>query len=229
MTKILIIEDDIQIQELVRYTLEEEKFAVTAAANGEQGLELAGKEKPDLILLDLGLPGIDGYDVCKLLRAQNNTAAIPIIILSARDNVADKVIGLELGADDYITKPFSPREFLARIKARLRQGQLKGEPAVSLKWGSLEIRRESYVATLDSRPLNLTVKEFELLVLFVVSPNQVLSREYLSQKVWGCLANIDKRTVDIHISHLRHKLKTLGPVIESVRGVGYIFSRSGTK
>ncbi|SPF48822.1 Alkaline phosphatase synthesis transcriptional regulatory protein PhoP [Candidatus Desulfosporosinus infrequens] len=226
MANVLLIEDDIQIQELVRYSLEKEGFTVITASDGEQGLDLVRREKPDLIILDLTLPTIDGFDVCKLLRAQKDTVTIPIIILSARDDVADKVIGLELGADDYITKPFSPRELSARIKARLREGQRKNDLSNdSLKWGGLEIVQESYIATIAAKPLNLTVKEFELLVLFVANPYQVFSREYLIQKVWGYLSNTDSRTLDVHISHLRNKLKALGPVLDAVRGVGYLFAR----
>ncbi|MHB8072769.1 response regulator [Desulfosporosinus fructosivorans] len=226
MTKILLIEDDIHIQELVRTNLEKEGFTVIPALDGEQGLNFARREKPDLILLDLTLPLIDGYDVCKILRDQTDTAAIPIIIISARDDVADKIIGLELGADDYMTKPFSHRELYARIKARLREGQRKNELSTGpLKWGDLEVVRESYIATIEAKPLNLTVKEFELLVLFVANPYQVFSREYLIQKVWGHLSSTDSRTLDVHISHLRNKLKAVGPVVESVRGVGYLFAR----
>jgi len=223
---VLLIDDDVQIQELVRFNLEKDGVAVLTASNGEQGLDLAKREKPDLIILDLTLPVMDGYDLCKLLRAENDTADIPIIILSARDDVADKVVGLELGADDYITKPFSPRELSARIKARLREGQRRNDLSNGpLRWGSLEIVQESYIATIASKPLNLTVKEFELLVLFVVNPCQVFSREYLIQKVWGYLSSTDSRTLDVHISHLRNKLKALGPVLDSVRGVGYLFAR----
>lgn len=226
MISVLLIEDDVQIQELVRYTLEKEGFLVFTASDGEQGLEQAKKAKLDLIILDLTLPGIDGYDVCKILRSQNDTAILPIIILSARDNVADKVIGLELGADDYITKPFNSRELFARIKARLREGQRRNELFNgSLRWGDLEIVREGYIATIAAKPLNLTMKEFELLALFVANPYQVFSREYLIRKVWGYLSSTDSRTIDVHISHLRNKLKPLGPVLESVRGVGYLFSR----
>lgn len=226
MDKILLIEDDVQTQELVRFNLEKEGLAVLTASDGEQGLELARREKPDLIILDLTLPVMDGYDVCKILRAQKDTAAISIIILSARDDVADKVIGLELGADDYITKPFSPRELSARIKARLREGQRKNELANGpLRWGTLEIMQENYLATIAAEPINLTVKEFELLVLFVANPYQVFSREYLIQKIWGSPTNSGTRALDVHISHLRNKLKALGPVLDSVRGVGYLFAR----
>jgi len=224
--KVLLIDDDVQIQELIRFHLEKDGVAVLTASDGERGLDLARRETPDLIILDLTLPVMDGYDVCKLLRAEKDTEDIPIIILSARGDVADKVVGLELGADDYITKPFSPRELSARIKARLREGQRRNERSnCSLKWGTLEIVQESYIATIASKPLNLTVKEFELLVLFVVNPCQVFSREYLIQKVWGYLSSTDSRTLDVHISHLRNKLKALGPVLDSVRGVGYLFAR----
>jgi len=226
VSKILLIDDEVQIQELVRYNLEKEGFVVIIASDGGQGLDLARRDKPDLIILDLTLPVIDGYDVCKNLRAQTDTASIPIIILSAREDVVDKVIGLELGADDYMTKPFSLRELSARIKARFREGQRKNQPSNGpLRWGTLEIAQESYIATLSAQPLNLTVKEFELLVLFVANPYQVFSREYLIQKVWGYLSSTDSRTLDVHISHLRNKLKPLGPVLDSIRGVGYLFAR----
>ena len=226
MGKVLLIEDDVQIQELVRCNLEKEGLTVVTASDGNRGLDLAGREKPDLIILDLTHPAMDSYDVCKILRAQKDTSAIPIIIISARDDVADKVIGLELGADDYMTKPFSQRELFARIKARLREGQRRNEPINGpLRWGSLEIVQESYLATIAAKPLNLTVKEFELLVLFLSNPYQVFSREYLIQKVWGYLSSTDSRTLDVHISHLRNKLKAIGSVLDSVRGVGYLFAR----
>lgn len=225
MAKILLIEDEVQIQELVRYNLEKESYTVITACDGEQGLDLAEKEKPDLIILDLTLPLVDGFDVCKTLRAQSSTALTPIIIISARDDVTDKVISLELGADDYLTKPFSPRELSARIKARIREGQRKNSVKNGpIRWKGLAIMQESFNVTLEEQPLNLTLKEFELLVLFVSNPHQVFSREYLIQKVWGSLSATGTRALDVHISHLRNKLKTLGPVLDSVRGVGYLFA-----
>ena len=225
MVKVLIIEDEVTIQELVRFNLEKDGFVVVTAGDGQKGLDMVKRERPDIVILDLMLPVLDGYEVCKALRAGEDTSAIPVIILSARDDVSDKVIGLELGADDYMTKPFSPRELSARIKARLREGQRsQSKPKEQLRWGELEVIPESYMASLGGQPLNLTAKEFELLTLFLANPTQVFSREYLIQKVWGYHTSADTRTVDVHISNLRNKLKSLGPVLESVRGVGYRFS-----
>lgn len=228
MAKILLIEDEVTIQELVRFNLEKEGFTVMVAEDGEKGLEMVKREKPDLVLLDLMLPILNGYDVCKSIRADKETGTMPIIILSARDEIADKVIGLELGADDYMTKPFSPRELSARIRARLREEKRnKITPEGPLRWGSLEIWPESYLVTVGGQSLNLTAKEFELLHVFVANPNQVFSREYLTQKIWGYHSSADTRTIDVHVSNLRNKLKSLGPVIESVRGVGYRFATPG--
>jgi two-component system alkaline phosphatase synthesis response regulator PhoP len=228
MTKILLVEDEAAIQELVRFNLEKEGYIVFSASDGEQGLALVKSKRPDLIILDLMLPVLDGYEFCKILRANKETSSIPVIILSARNDVIDKVIGLELGADDYMTKPFNPRELSARIKARLREGQrLKDTDKQPLKWQGLEIFPESYQVTLDGQLVNLTVKEFELLVVFVANPNQVFSREYLAQKIWDCSTNVETRTIDVHVSNLRNKLKQLGPIIDSIRGIGYRFNVTG--
>lgn len=231
MTKILLIEDDLLIQELVTFNLEREGYTVKVAGNGKSGLERVSSEMPDLILLDVMLPELDGYEVCKAIRANKDTASLPIIMLSARDEVADKVIGLELGADDYVTKPFSPRELVARVKARFREEQRNASPpkAVSMVWGELKIWPENYLATLGGENISLTGKEFDLLHIFLTRPNQVFSREYLLQKVWGYQASGDTRTVDVHISNLRSKLKSMGPIIESVRGIGYRFASNQTK
>lgn len=231
MSKILLVEDDLRIQELVTFNLEREGYTVKIAGDGKSGLEMVSSEMPDLILLDVMLPELDGYEVCKAIRANKETASLPIIMLSARDEVADKVIGLELGADDYVTKPFSTRELVARVKARFREEKRNAAPPkpVSIIWGELEIWPENYLATLTGENVSLTGKEFDLLHIFLTRPNQVFSREYLLQKVWGYHASGDTRTVDVHISNLRNKLKTLGPIIESVRGIGYRFASSQTK
>jgi len=226
VAKILLVDDEIGVQELTRDDLEKEGHTVLIAVNGEQGLDVARRENPDLIIIDQTLPLIDGLDVCKKLRALNEFLSTPIIILSESDDVTDKVIGLELGADDYITKPFNSRELSARIKARLREVQRKAEAKnCPIRWRNLEIWQENYQVTLDEQPLSLTAKEFELLVLFVTNPYQVFSREYLIQKVWGNLSSTGTRALDVHISHLRNKLKSVGPVLDSVRGVGYLFIR----
>ncbi len=225
MTKILLVEDEVQIQELVRFNLEKDGFTVITALNGEQGLELARREKPELIIIDTTIPMFDGFDIIKSLRSQEGTKVVPIIILSSSNDVLDKIIGLELGADDFLSKPFSPRELSARIKARVREVQRKTETKASqLRWGALEIALDSYTVTIADEPLNLTIKEYELLVLFVTNPYQVFSREYLIQKVWGNLSTTGTRALDVHISHLRNKLKSLGPVLDSVRGIGYTFT-----
>lgn len=225
MTKILLIEDEAIITELIQYNLEKEGYLVCTAKDGLQGIELTRRENPDLILLDLMLPMLDGFEVCKTLRLNNDTAAIPIIVLSARDDVVDKVIALELGADDYLAKPFNHRELSARIKARLREGQRRNVVQNKLlKWGELEIDVENYLATIADQPLDLTVKEFDILVILAANPYLVFSREYLIQKIWGTQTHVDTRSVDVHVSNLRNKLKTLGPVIESARGIGYRFA-----
>ncbi len=213
---------------IVRFNLEKEGYIVFCASDGEQGLALVSSKKPDLIILDLMLPVLDGYEFCKIIRANKETSALPVIILSARNDVIDKVIGLELGADDYMTKPFNPRELSARIKARLREGQrLKDTDKQPLKWQGLEIFPESYQVTLDGQLINLTIKEFELRAVFVANPNQVFSREYLAQKIWDCSTNVETRTIDVHVSNLRNKLKQLGPIIDSIRGIGYRFNVTG--
>jgi two-component system alkaline phosphatase synthesis response regulator PhoP len=223
--KILIIEDRVSIQELLRFNMEKEGYTVVTAGDGKEGLAMVKSEKPDLIILDLMLPILNGFEVCKTLRATKVTSSIPIIIMSASNDVKDKVIGLELGADDYITKPFNPRELTARIKARLREELRRNEiHRDPLKWGELEIIPKSYIATVAGQPLSLTIKEFDLLALFVANPYQVFSHEYLTQKVWGCQTNVDTRMIDVHVRILRSKLKVLGPVIDSVRGVGYRFT-----
>lgn len=227
MPKVLIIEDDIVIQELISFNLKREGFEVLLAADGLTGLDTARSANPDIIILDLMLPVLDGYEVCKALRSNHRTTRMPIIILSARNEVTDKVIGLELGADDYMIKPFSPKELIARIRARLREHQRISssiEPKTKLAFGDLEIWPGDYVATLAGKPLTLTVKEFEILEIFLSHPNQIFSREHLLQKVWGYDNAWDTRTVDVHVSNLRQKLQGMGKSITTVRGIGYRFS-----
>lgn len=221
---ILLIEDDKNIRELVAYNLEQEGFRVLTAARGDAGLETALRELPALILLDLMLPGLSGLEICKTLRQNEKSRSIPIIMLTAKGTESDKVVGLELGADDYITKPFSPRELLARIKALLRRSQEKPVEK-HLRSGTIELDTVKHELRLKGKPIEITAKEFELLQTLMVSRGRVLTREVLLSQVWGYenSANIETRTVDMHIGQLRKKLKHEADRIVTVKSVGYRF------
>ena len=224
--KILIVEDEVNIRELVRFNLEKEGYLVLEAEDGNVALALARRERPDLIVLDLMLPGMDGLDVCRILKGSSETAGMAIIMLTAKAEEVDKIIGLELGADDYMVKPFSPRELLARIKAVLRRSKRDAPLAGELVVGNLKLNFSRYEAHIGKVKLELTPKEFELLKLFVTDMGKVFTREQLLDKVWGYEYFGDTRTVDVHIRHLRAKLSidpVLAEAIETVRGVGYRF------
>lgn len=221
---VLLIEDEKNITELVKYNVEQEGFRFSAASRGDAGLEMARKSKPNLIILDLMLPGIDGLEICKILKQNEKTAAIPIIMLTAKSQEADRVVGLELGADDYVTKPFSPRELVARIKAVLRRGKEKPKEKI-LKSGELEVDTGKHLASLKGKSLELTSKEYDLLLALMEADGRVLSRDTLLEKVWGYdqSVNVETRTVDMHIGQLRKKLKSEGERILTVKNVGYRF------
>ncbi|AEF95141.1 two component transcriptional regulator, winged helix family [Desulfotomaculum nigrificans CO-1-SRB] len=228
MPKILVVDDEQPIRELVKYNLEREGFEVLLAGDGNTGLDMARTEAPDLIILDIMLPGMDGLSVCRTLHQEPATRAIPIIMLSARGEEVDKVLGLELGADDYITKPFSPRELIARVKARLRRQttdnaiQETGRIAV----GKLIIDQDRFVVSVNGVKQDLTPKEFELLRYLARHPGKVFSRDLLLEQIWGYEYTGDSRTVDVHIRHIRQKLEQIPGApqfIETVRGVGYRF------
>ncbi|HHV57962.1 MAG TPA: response regulator transcription factor [Firmicutes bacterium] len=225
MSRILVVDDEPHVVELVRFNLEKEGFQVLAAGDGPAGLEAARRELPDLIVLDLMLPGLSGLEVFKILKGEKKTRAIPVIMLTARASEADRVLGLELGADDYIVKPFSPRELIARIRARLRRFPEKEEAPV-LRSGSLELYPDRYEVLLAGERKALTPKEFALLETFLQSPGKVLRRDFLLEHVWGYEYTADTRTVDVHIRYLRQKIETdpsHPALIETVRGVGYRF------
>lgn len=228
--KILVVDDEQSIVTLLQYNLEQAGYSVITALDGEQGLEAAVDIRPDLVVLDLMLPKMDGLEVCKQLRQQKIN--IPILMLTAKDDEFDKVLGLELGADDYLTKPFSPREVVARIKAILRRSQLQANGSDSgqdledglLKLGELKVFPERYEAFFDEQQLELTPKEFELLLYLAKNKGRVLTRDQLLSAVWNYDFAGDSRIVDVHISHLREKIEkdTKKPLyIKTIRGLGY--------
>ena len=224
MSKVLIVEDEANIRQLVKYNLEKESFQVIEAEDGLQGLRLAKAEKPDLVLLDLMLPQMDGLEVCRSLKGNQATAALPIIMLTAKSEEIDKVIGLELGADDYMTKPFSPRELVARVKAVLRRSQKEAALPGELSVGRLRFNFSRYEVHMGNAKLELTPMEYELLKMLATNLGKVFTREQLLEKVWGYEYFGDTRTVDVHVRHLRAKMSTdpeTADALETIRGFGY--------
>jgi two-component system alkaline phosphatase synthesis response regulator PhoP len=219
--KVLVVDDEPAIQELVRFALEREGFEVSVAQDGWAALAEAERVKPDLVVLDLMLPGLNGFEVCRALRA---TSDVPVLMLTARKEESDRIQGLDLGADDYVTKPFSPRELAARVKAILRRS--RGSERETGAEGGLVVDAERRRVLLDGQPVELTYTEFELLRVLAGHPGRVFTRDELLTRVWGADFYGDARTVDVHIRHLREKLHE-DPVaprfIETVRGVGYRF------
>ena len=231
MPVILVVDDEANIVELIKVTLQKEDYRVISAFDGTSGLAMAAEYQPDLIVLDIMMPGRDGLEVCRALKANPATAPIPVIILSAKSDDIDKVLGLEMGADDYVTKPFSPRELLARIKANLRRRQYMklshAGPQKELKFNDLVICPEKYEVKLSGNKIYLSPKEFEILELLASNPGRVFSREMLLEKIWGFNELRETRTVDVHIRYLRQKIEedpSSPAFIETVRGVGYRFN-----
>ena len=222
---ILLVEDEKDIIKMLEYNLKKEGLKTLSVRNGEGAIDLARSQHPDLIILDLMLPGIDGLEVCKTLKGDSKTAAIPIIMLTAKSQESDKVVGLELGADDYMTKPFSPRELVARIKAVLRRDKEKDKIAESVKIGALTIDFSKIRVTIKDKPIELASKEFELLKTLIKAKGRVLSRDYLLDSIWGLdqSMEIQTRTVDVHIRTLRKKLKSESERIVTVKNYGYRF------
>jgi len=228
MAKIAVIEDDRTLADLLKYNLSREGFAVFTAGDGNSGLELIRREKPDAIIMDVMLPGMDGFELTRLLRRES---AAPVLMLTARSDEIDKVLGLELGSDDYLTKPFSMRELLARVKAMLRRGELAKQEATAaegtiLKVGEIELDPSRHVLTVSGSAIDVTPKEFDLLSFLMTNPGQVFSREGLLDRVWGYDYPGDTRTVDVHVRWLRQKIEgdpSRPKHILTVRGVGYKF------
>ena len=226
--KILVVEDEPDIRKLVHYNLTQERFKVIEAEDGEKALKLVQREKPHLIVLDLMLPGLSGLELCRSLRERPETSQIPILMLTAKAGEADRIVGLEMGADDYLTKPFSPRELVARVKAILRRTEMQSSHPVSEVYekGPLKINFSTYETIVRGKAVRLTLKEFELLGFLVQNPNRVLSRDQLLDRVWGGEVFVDPRTVDVHIRRLRKAIEKNDRKpdwILTVRGVGYKF------
>lgn len=220
---ILLIDDEKDILKLLQYNLEKEGYAVLSAKTGEEGLELAQNKKPDLVILDLMLPGIDGLEVCRLLRAQKNTQVIPILMLTAKNSEVDQIVGLEMGASDYMAKPFSPKVLLARVKNILRQDVKKNLVSI-LRSGEMEIDKERQSFTLKGKPVQLTRLEFRILSFLMENPGKVFSRDQLLSGSWDGEAFVVDRTVDVHVKSIRSKLGKYRDQIETVRGAGYRFA-----
>jgi DNA-binding response OmpR family regulator len=222
--RVVLIEDDPDIAEAIGYQLDRVGLQVRVARTGEEGLE-AVRRGADLVLLDLNLPGMDGLEVCRMIRRQQSTAHVPIIIVSARADEVDRVLGLEMGADDYLVKPFSLKELAARCKVALRRASGGGEPPQGYRDENWEIEFDAYVVRYRGEEIRLTHKEFELFRYLVERPGRVLTRERLLERVWGYDSEVDERSIDAHIRRLRHKLGPARRYVETLVGLGYRFVR----
>jgi len=224
--KVLVVDDEKDITALVAYHLEREGFRVLQAHDGLQALDLVKRERPNVLILDLMLPHMGGLDVCRRLRREPETARLPILMLTAKAGETDKVLGLELGGDDYLTKPFAPRELVARVKALIRRSEeVPGEEVV--KTGTLEIDLGRYTVSIRRRTVELTAKEFALLKALILAKGRALTRDYLLDRVWGYdqASEIESRTVDVHVRRLREKLGPEAKRIVTVKSVGYRFNQ----
>ena len=225
--KIIVIEDEPDIRRNLEYNLSREGFSVSTAASISEANTLLTSTDYNLILLDLMLPDGSGLDLCKSIKSNSDTESIPIIILTAKDDEVDKVVGFELGADDYVTKPFSVRELILRVKAVLKRGSKKKEIVeVVRQFGDLKIDVDSHEVHVDDAKINLTALEFRLLRQLVDTRGRVQSRDQLLSDVWGYSAEVTTRTVDTHVKRLREKLGPMGKYVQTIRGVGYKFARS---
>jgi two-component system, OmpR family, phosphate regulon response regulator PhoB len=224
MARVLVIEDEQDLQKILGYNLKQAGHETLAATRGNEGLDLARDKHPDLVILDLMLPDLPGTDVCKALKRDVKTKNIPILMLTAKGEEIDRVVGFELGADDYVVKPFSVRELLLRIDAILRRTQEQSAGALSFQFGSLRVDRDAHRVWVEEAEVQLTALEFNLLVTLYDRRNRVQERAVLLDDVWGIEAAITTRTVDTHVKRLREKLGKAGDYVETVRGVGYRFA-----
>lgn len=224
MSKILLIDDEQDILDLLTYNLAREGFSIITAKDGTTAWELALNSDPDLIILDLMLPGISGLELCQKFRNNQKTSDIPVIMLTAKGDEFDKVLGLEIGADDYVTKPFSIREIVARVKSQLRRSISAPKVKENYQFGTLHVDLSTHEVKISESSIKLSPLEFNLLKFFITHPERVYSRDDLLDKVWGDDAYVEPRTVDVHIRRLREKIEPVGAMIKTIRGVGYRFS-----
>jgi phosphate regulon transcriptional regulator PhoB len=228
--RVLVVEDERDVAELIRYNLSREGYDVLVTGSGTDAVKQAREAHPDIVLLDIMVPHLNGWEVCRRLKQDAETRAIPVIMVTGRAEEGDKVLGFEMGADDYVTKPFSPRELVARIRAVVRRGRVDGgERKAHTRVGDLEIDRHRFEVRLKGRAVELTPKEFELLAILAGAPGRVFGREELLDAVWGRDGFVEPRTVDVHVARLRAKFTAARapmPAIETVRGVGYRFRDS---
>lgn len=229
MNSVLVIDDEKDLLELVRYNFQKEGFDVLCASDGVTGLSLATEHQPSIVLLDLMMPGMDGLEVCRRLRGEGRTSRLPIIMLTAKAAETDRIVGLELGADDYVTKPFSPRELVARVKAVLRRSSTQ-ELGKALRQGKLLVDEDRHEVTYDGRPISLTATEFRILRYLVSRPGRVLSRDEIIDNALSRDSAVFDRTIDVHVTAIRKKLGEGGDLIDTVRGFGYrLNDRPGPK
>ena len=223
-SRILVVDDEPDILELVRFNLTQAGFTVTCAETGGEALAALRREVPDLVVLDLMLPDRSGTDLCRDIRASDDLAHVPVIMLTAKGEEVDRIVGFELGADDYIPKPFSARELVLRVKAVLRRGGRTTESPRRLSKGALVLDVERHRCTVDDREIDLTAKEFGLLEALMSRPGRVMTREQLIEEVWGSDITVTLRTIDTHLKRLREKLGEAGSLVDTIRGVGYRFA-----
>lgn len=221
--KILVVEDDKNILKLIKYNLEKEGFKVFTAITGEEGLDIVEQEDIDLAILDLMLPKMNGLDLCRRIKQDEFNCSIPIVIVTAKGEEIDRIVGFELGADDYLVKPFSVRELVLRVKAILRRKPKEKKPASKISIGKIKLDPQKFKVSIDNKNIKLTPMEFKLLQVLMLESEKVLSRENLLSQVWGLNSAITSRTVDTHIKSLRQKLAKEGKRIETIRGFGYKF------
>ena len=221
--RILIVEDDKHISKLVKFNLEKANYDCAIAATGEKALEALDDRPVDLVILDIMLPGMDGFGICRAIKEKEKLKNIPIIMLTAKGEEVDRIVGLELGADDYIVKPFSPRELVLRVKAILKRGKVEEAKKDILAAGDIIVDIPKHKVTVKEKPIDLTQMEFKLLVTLMERRSRVQTRERLLSDVWDMGTGVDTRTIDTHVKRLREKLGKSGSLIETVRGLGYKF------